>query len=151
MSGRELPVVHLVACTKRKRAEPCPARELYAASDWFAKARAYVEPEAGRWFVLSALHGLLAPEQVVAPYEFTLIGQPWPVRRRWADGVRAQLAERGLFRGSARFVFLAGAQYREHLVEELGGAELCGAPLARLGLGAQKAWLAEQARRLTNV
>lgn len=145
--SEDLPIVHLVACTKAKRAEPCPARELYAASDWFAKARAYVEADGRPWFILSARHGLLEPDEIVAPYEATLIGQPKAARLAWSRKVLAQLGAFNLRAGRWRFVFLAGALYREHLVEPLGGAALTAAPLARLGLGAQKDWLAEQARR----
>src|SRR3546814_861850 len=53
--------VFLVACVAAKLDRPAPARDLYA-SPWFQKARAYVERQGGAWFILSAKHGLTAPE-----------------------------------------------------------------------------------------
>lgn len=149
MSFSTPPIVHLVACSKAKRAEPSPARELYAASDWFRKARAYVEGEGGPWFILSAAHGLVAPDQVLAPYEAQLpAGAAWR-RRLWAARVAGQLQLRGLlWTRPTRFVFLAGALYREPLADFLGGPAATGAPLARLGLGEQKAWLAAHTRKV---
>src|SRR3546814_2942975 len=63
--------VFLVACVAAKLDRPAPARDLYA-SPWFQKARAYVERQGGAWFILSAKHGLIAPETVIARYDETL-------------------------------------------------------------------------------
>lgn len=41
-------------------------------SDLFRKARAYAERSADEWFVLSAMHGLVDPGDVVEPYDLTL-------------------------------------------------------------------------------
>lgn len=49
--------VFLVSCVKRKRTSAAPARDLYI-SDWFVKARRYVERRRARWFILSAEYGL---------------------------------------------------------------------------------------------
>jgi hypothetical protein len=136
--------IYLVSCTKSKRAEACEARELYAASDWFAKARAYVEAQPGaEWFILSAEHGLIEPGAVIAPYETTLMTMRPDARRAWAAKVWDEVVRRELY--FTRMVFLAGETYREHL--ELwatgGGNEPRGAhvPMRGLGLGEQKAWL----------
>ena len=45
---------------------PAKAKDLYT-SDWFRKARAYVEHRGGPWFILSAEHGLVDPETVIGP------------------------------------------------------------------------------------
>lgn len=140
------PIVHLVACTKAKRAGSCPARELYAASDWFAKARAYVEGEGGPWFILSAKHGLVHPDRILAPYEVALADLDRAARRRWAVDVRDDLRLLGVLAGAPQLVFLAGRLYRTDLVELLG-RDRCAAPLARLGLGEQKAWFTAHRRR----
>lgn len=146
-SGAEdLPTIFLVSCTKTKAASPSAARDLYAPSDWFTKARAYVEHQGGAWFILSAEHGLLAPETTVAPYETTLLRMRKPSRRAWAEGVIAQLAARRLL-GRARFVLLAGESYREFLEPWLSGEgrwpDVAQVPLRGLGLGEQKAWLSK--------
>lgn len=56
----------LVSCVGDKHSKPLPARELYR-SDWFLKARAYVEAQGEEWFILSAKYGLVSPDQVIAP------------------------------------------------------------------------------------
>ena len=143
------PVVYLVACTKTKATTARPARDLYAPSDWFAKARAYVEAQDAPWFILSAEHGLLDPATVVAPYETTLLRMSRPTRRAWACRVHGQLVARGLVTG-CRFRILAGETYREFLEPWLTGAgrwpELAEVPMRGLGLGEQKAWLASAPR-----
>ncbi len=143
-----LPIVYLVSCTKTKAAGANPARELYAASDWFAKARAYVEAQGAPWFILSAEHGLVEPGEILQPYETTLLRMRKPARRAWAELVIGQLAARRLL-GRARFVLIAGETYREFLEPWLTGEgrwpELGQVPLRGLGLGEQKAWLARAA------
>lgn len=86
------------------------ARELYA-SEWFVRARQYVERHGGRWFILSAKFGLVAPEQHIEPYEQTLNEMAIPERRAWARRVRSQM-DVSLPAGG-RCVVLAGRRYRE--------------------------------------
>lgn len=142
------PAVYLVSCTKSKAPSTCPARDLYAASDWFAKARAYVEAKGAPWFILSAEHGLVDPGAPLAPYETTLLRMPKPARRAWACRVHGQLVARRLH--NARITFLAGEAYREFLEPWLTGEgrwpEMVEVPLRGLGLGEQKAWLARAAK-----
>jgi hypothetical protein len=59
--------VGLVACSRLKADRPAPARELYV-SPLFRAARAYAERRhgPGRWFILSAHHGLVDPDTVLA-------------------------------------------------------------------------------------
>jgi hypothetical protein len=53
--------VYLVSCVSEKRTNAAPAKDLYH-SDWFVKARAFVEAKGGRWFNLSAEYGLVSPD-----------------------------------------------------------------------------------------
>ncbi len=69
------------------------ARDLYV-SDWFVKARAYVERTGIDWCILSAEYGLLDPESVIAPYERTLNTMGVVERRAWASKVLGQLQTR---------------------------------------------------------
>lgn len=136
--------LYLVACTKTKAPTARPARDLYAASDWFAKARAYVEALGAPWFILSAEHGLLDPDKIVAPYETTLLRMSRTERRRWGLRVLDQITEAGVL--GRPVTFLAGRVYRAEL--EPGFADHA-APMLGLGLGEQKAWLVQAARELT--
>lgn len=131
--------VFLVSCVSSKQVQPAPARLLYQ-SDWFVKARAFVEARGSRWFILSALHGVVAPEQVIAPYERTLNTMPVEERRQWAARAHAQLAP--LLAGRHRIVFLAGQRYREYLAPALArdGFQI-EVPMEGLRIGEQRAWL----------
>jgi hypothetical protein len=65
--------IGLVGCVKTKRSFASPGKDLYA-SPLFRGRRRYVEASCDRWFVLSALHGLVAPDEVLEPYDVTLSG-----------------------------------------------------------------------------
>jgi hypothetical protein len=68
--------IALVSCGKLKLDTPAPAKDMYT-SPLFKKARAYAETHYDRWFILSALHQVLTPDQVIRPYEMRM-----PSRRR---------------------------------------------------------------------
>ena len=106
----------LVSCVGRKRSSPAPASDLYT-SPWFRKARAYAERVGWPWFVLSAKHGLVQPDEMIAPYDLTLNTMPVADRRRWAAKVLTQLEPH--LDGVESVVFLAGQRYREFLTPSL--------------------------------
>jgi hypothetical protein len=131
--------VYLVSCVSKKQEQACPARELYI-SDWFLKARRYAEASGCHWFILSAEYGLVAPDQVIAPYERTLNSMPVVERRTWADCVSRQLAT--TMPMLKNVVFLAGERYREFLAPELTNrGVVVSVPMAGLSIGEQLSWL----------
>ncbi len=131
----------LVACVKSKRAHPAPARSLYT-SAWFCKARDLVEASGARWFVLSALYGLVSPDAEIAPYDFTLNTLGVTARRDWASKVLDKLLPEA--DGAKRVVMFAGHRYREFLVEPLERQGIkVEAPMAHLTRGEQLRWLSE--------
>ena len=136
--------IALVSCVKQKRTSAAPARELYV-SELFRRQRRYAEARADAWYILSAEHGLLHPDQVVAPYERTLNNMRKPERLAWASRVQRQLLE--VLPASAEVILLAGARYRENLEPFLRsmGHEVS-VPLAGLALGKQLKYLKEIAR-----
>lgn len=137
--GVEGPIC-LVGCVKTKRSEPAPAQDLYI-SDLFKKRRAYVQSAGGRWFILSAQHGLVAPDDVLEPYDMALKEQPAQYRDRWGRQVVEALLERlGSLEGRL-FEVHAGAAYVDALRQPLtaaGGGLLL--PLAGLTQGQQLSW-----------
>lgn len=136
--------LYLVSCVSSKRDRPAPAHELYT-SAWFQKARSYVETTGCPWFILSAEHGLLAPGEVVAPYEKTLNSMPINERRAWSRGVLQRLEE--VVSHGDRVIFLAGARYREFLGEALTRMGVrVEAPLEGKRIGEQLQWLTEHAQ-----
>jgi hypothetical protein len=131
--------VYLVSCVRRKRSEPALAKNLYL-SPWFRLARAYVEATGCAWYILSAKHGLVTPDQKLAPYEQTLNTMSMAERRAWASRVQAQLEQQNLT--ASRIVILAGQRYREFLLDLL--KQRCARVdvlLQGLSIGKQLQWL----------
>lgn len=130
--------IHLVACVAGKLDHPAPARELYT-SPWFQKARAYVERQGGQWFILSAKHGLIGPEEVIEPYDETLARMSAAARRLWGARVIEAMGSR--IEMGAPLIVLAGRNYRDPIWPAIG----CRAsvPMEGLGIGKQLAWLNE--------
>jgi hypothetical protein len=141
------PTVILVSCVSQKQEQPCAARDLYV-SDLFRKARRFAEASGCPWFILSAEHGLVAPDQVIAPYERTLNTMPAADRRAWGERVAAQLAE--VLPELSRVVFLAGERYREFLAGHLAsrGVEVS-VPMEGLRIGEQLSWLGRHSPQTT--
>jgi DGQHR domain-containing protein len=127
--------IGLVACCRRKLPHPAPAAELYA-SPLFRLASRFCSLTCDLWFVLSALHGLVEPGQVLAPYDVTLHGLGRSARREWACRVVEQLRQRGLFEARHRFLLHAGADYAEPLATLLPAEQ----PLRGLGIGQRLSW-----------
>lgn len=138
--------LHLIACSAGKLDHAAPARLLYT-SDLFRKSVAYAETLGAPWIILSALHGVVEPDTVLEPYDVTLLGMSRREREQWGS-----FAADGLWRWSNReFVMLAGAAYREPMMESQiwrARGYQATAPMAGLGIGEQKAWLAANTERL---
>jgi hypothetical protein len=131
--------VYLVSCVGEKQGHACKASELYT-SQWFMKARAYVQATHCPWFILSAEYGLLAPDRVVEPYNKTLNRMDRSERRQWATHVIAQMDAD--LPPADRIVILAGKRYREFLIDYLrcrtGRVEV---PMEGIAIGKQLQFL----------
>ncbi|WP_313912833.1 DUF6884 domain-containing protein [Tahibacter sp.] len=139
-----VPVVALVACVKSKGPAVAPARRLYT-SPLFRASAAYAERVADRWFILSAEHELLHPDQQVAPYERTLTRMSVTERAAWAVEVLNTL--RPMLSSPIHLVVLAGTAYRECLLAPLRDAGCSiSVPMVGLRFGEQLRWLAERTR-----
>ncbi len=132
--------VGLVGCVKTKVNYAAPAQELYV-STLFRGRRLFVEATCDRWFILSAKHGLVAPDEVLEPYEETLNDNSVAAKRAWATSVLCLLESSVSIAGTA-FEIHAGAEYRNFgLVNELRryGATV-EIPAAHLSQGEQLAF-----------
>jgi hypothetical protein len=107
----------LIGCGKTKRPGPAAARDLYI-GPLFCAARCYAEASGLPWFILSAEHGLVAPDQVIEPYDFTLNSAPHDYKQRWASRVLRSL-NRHLqaegYQGQVTLKIHAGANYVDPL------------------------------------
>jgi len=139
----------LVACTSRKAAQPTKAELLYK-SPLFFGARQYAQERCSRWFILSAKHGLVLPDQHLAPYDEALHGLKPAERQAWANRVLNRFLP--LVPTSSHVVFLAGDPYRDPLSDLLGQAGYqASAPLSALGIGSQVAWLQRLERERSRI
>lgn len=132
----------LVGCVKRKLDRPAPARDLYT-SALFRKGRDYAERSGLRWYILSAEHGLVAPESVLAPYDLRLSRTPRAYRREWGERVLKQLNEVASPLAGKVIEIHAGAPYSEAIRDLLkadGSTVL--EPLQGLTIGRRLAWYA---------
>jgi hypothetical protein len=130
--------VYVVPCGKTKVWDkhpdrgPAPAREVYV-GPLATAARRYAERfHSGRWVILSARHGLLAPDDVVlGPYEVSFSG---PVGEIISDKrLREQAVGRG-FTDLDKVVVVAGRKYVERVAAALVGHHVTVvAPLGNVG------------------
>ena len=147
--------IALIACSASKRETSAPARELYTGA-LFRAAVLYAESRHLPWFVLSAKHWVVRPNQIIYPYDVALGKlrlQPGNERctekelaAQWVNHVRRMLmvGDEPIVRRGDTVVMLAGATYRDAggLTETL---RACGVevqiPLEGLAIGQQKSWL----------
>ena len=129
----------LLGCVKTKLEHGAPAKDLYSSQLWRGRRR-YAESTGRRWFVLSACHGLVDPEQFLEPYNLALSALPAVERRAWGEHVVEQLSERVPLEG-ALFEVHAGSHYRIAIGEPLRRrrAQMT-VPLAGLKFAHQVAW-----------
>lgn len=139
-SADPAPDILLIGCVKKKLNTPAAAKDLYT-SPLFRKGRTYAERAGVPWFILSAEHGLVRPDDELAPYDLQLSKTPREYRRAWGVRVVADLdAAAGGLTGKSIEVH-AGSAYsdaiRPRLIER--GAIVV-EPLAGLKLGPRLSW-----------
>lgn len=118
-----------------------PARDLYSSRLFLARRR-YVEQTCDVWYILSAAHGLLHPDQVVMPYDRTLIGATRAAKEKWVGRLLWQLDQAWTNWWDTTVEIHAGAAYRSFgLMEGLydRGAHVS-VPVEHLSGGAQLAY-----------
>ena len=125
--------IGLISCSKAKLGTVALARDLYSRSDLFRKATEYCSQHLDGWYVLSAKHGLVAPDQVLEPYDLTLKQLSAGQRRAWGKDVAGSLRDLGDVELEAH----AGSVYVRALVD--AGVELSN-PLRGLSIGRRKRW-----------
>ena len=138
--------VILIGCVQTKRAVACAAEELFA-SPLFVGRRRYAAGRGVPWYTVSAKFGLLAPGDVIGPYDVYLADQSLAYRTAWGGFVAAQLEQKHPDLRDWIIEVHAGAAYADPLRAPLAarGAALR-TPLARSAAG-EAAWCA--ARRFT--
>lgn len=110
--------IALISCTSLKKDYICQAKELYSESATFRLEYELASILSDEIYILSAMHGLIEKDAVLAPYNYTLMHQSKDVKRQWSSRVVNQL--RGKFSlEKDEFIILAGNDYCEYLLPEM--------------------------------
>lgn len=130
----------LVGCSAGKKAGLWPAEQLYN-SRLFQGRRAWVLATCDDWYILSAKHGLLHPQDPVYSYNLSLHHLNARARREWSRNVLHQLLCQDIPWRHAKVELHAGHMYLEHGLRD--GLRELGAvlvePAQGLGIGQQLA------------
>jgi hypothetical protein len=130
----------LIGCVRTKKAAATRAEELFA-SPLFERRRNYALVSGLSWFILSAKFGLLAPDDVIGPYDVYLKDQSPGYRKSWGEFVVAQLEQRLPSLHGLTIEVHAGEAYVTPLQIPLAAREAkLLAPLAHRRQGEQLAW-----------
>lgn len=130
----------LVACCGEKLARIAPARELYR-SALFRKAAAWAE-QRGDWMILSAQHGLIRPDDQLAPYDCAMRSLTAEQRDWWNRHVAEQLQAHASYLDAERLhvTLLAGETYAGW-VDLVRPWCTVDQPLAGMPIGRRLQWL----------
>jgi hypothetical protein len=123
----------LISCSKTKGDYRGPAKDLYR-SPLFSKSRKLAEARGFGYSILSAKHGLVAPEEIIEPYDQTLKGASKGYKAEWgrqvADSIKNTLRDNDIL------IFFAGNDYVDPIKELLDTSQwrIC-LPLHSFSLG----------------
>ena len=134
----------LMACVKKKGDRPAPARDLYQPA-LFEKEKAYADASGLPWYILSAEHGLVAPDEWLSPYERYLPDTPPSFRAAWGDWVveRLELLGGSLY-GRVIEVHAGGAHVEAMRTQLAAKGAVLLEPLSGLSMGERLSWYGKQ-------
>ncbi|WP_420462687.1 DUF6884 domain-containing protein [Candidatus Palauibacter sp.] len=147
--SRQRPDLVLVGCVKTKHEATSAAKDLYSSPLWRCR-RAYAESLGCPWYILSAKHGLLDPDERIGYYNLALNDLRAEPRRAWSTRVLDELKSRVPSLRNKLIEIHAGATYVTYGLEQgLRDADATvHRPLAHIaGVGRQQAWYRERLRR----
>jgi hypothetical protein len=132
--------VVVIGCVAGKRATASPARDLYQ-STLFRGRRAYAEAAGKPWFIMSALYGLIDPDEVVTPYDVSMRQLDRVQRKALGEQVVDAIEQRVGSLAGCVVELHAGNEYAEAIAEPLRTREATlYRPLQGLRLGMQLQW-----------
>ena len=129
----------VVGCGATKAPYPATVRYLYTGR-MFLLARRAADADGRPWVVLSALHGFLTPDEVVAPYDYTVTTAA--DHDRLVQTIQAT---------AHKVVGPVEAWCPDRYVSAIhaAGIAVAAQPLRGLGVGHQRTWLASHIRANT--
>jgi hypothetical protein len=132
--------IGLVAPAKRRRGGIYRAREQFDPSPVFRRARDYCDREYGEWHVVTVMHGLIQPHQVIGGDDPALHKLSAAERWQWAETIAEQLRAR-IERSAEPLVFVLYASQRyADLLARAAPFATFELPLSGMRLGQQIRW-----------
>lgn len=130
--------IYLVGCSKKKLDHPCEAQKMYN-SVLFNMIQKQMANK--KWYILSAKHNLLNPNEVIHPYDVTLNDMNNNDIKLWSEMCFRQIMN---IHSGEEVVFLAGMTYRKYLVDMLIDENiLVSIPMEGMGIGMQQKYIKE--------
>lgn len=130
--------VIFIACSSKKLSRSAKAEDLYI-SPLFNLSWEYAKKlKPDNIYILSAKYGLVDPGMVLKPYNITLNNMSAKGIRVWADKVIAQMRGKRIDFSKDNVIFLAGDNYRKHIVPLFKNHRV---PMKGLGIGKQLKYL----------
>jgi len=128
----------LISCVKKKHKGVHPAQDIYC-SDWFTKAKR-LSHNFDNWLILSALYGVVKPDELIKDYNMTLNSFTKKQKQLWSIKVYKELKNH--LADVKSITFFAGINYRLYLEHWLvkDGFKV-NTPMKGLAIGKQLRWL----------
>lgn len=139
MGANGKPSTILIGCGHTKRKSAAPARLLYT-SNRFQTACASAETLGAKYFIVSGLHGLVKPEQVLEPYDLHLDNLDTDEKREWSAKVIADLRR---VSDPGKLCILSTTAYSDPIVQSIASCKdmpPVSAPLAEIDERYHEAW-----------
>jgi hypothetical protein len=127
--------IGLISCSKGKGYKVTKAQNLYKSAR-FQLAVRWAGKWCDAWFIISAKHGLVPPNQVLAPYDVSLAKLSHRARVNWGEKVVGRLKTVASL--GCVFVFIGDDLYFKYIKEALKGTKIeIRVPLKGLSRGAR--------------
>ncbi len=85
--------IALISCASSKKDYACQAKELYSESAAFRLEYELADILAEEIYILSAKHGPVAKDTVLAPYDYTLMHKTKDTKMQWSNNVLEQMRD----------------------------------------------------------
>ena len=142
----------LVGCVATKRDRAVAAKDLYRSALW-DKRRSYAEATGKPWAILSSEYGLVAPDQVIEPYDRYMGDQSLEYRQQWSSTTAEAIGDWCRDIDASSIEIHAGKNYTANGLE-LGlheqGIDVL-RPLAHHRQGEQLAWYDARLKGITSM
>jgi hypothetical protein len=132
--------IALIAASRRQRGTICRAADQYDLSPVFRRARDFCERTYAEWYILSARHYMLSPQQVIGPDDTSIHILDADDRYIWAEHVaRILIARQERSAEPVAFALYASQRYAD-LLQRAAPTLTFELPLSGLGLVERLRW-----------